>query len=214
MLARFTLTLFPMLDYTHPALAALPAPVQRLARRRFARQGSFARSRPRHLQDDLRTYGLHRYRSLLPLSVSGAWTHYTLRRPDTTWRGPLVHFLVAWSRRDGRTYYAGDPDMPCFHVGMQCYAWLDLLGPRLVVGFEVLRLDAHRHEMEISYLDGGLFRGTQVIAFRAVAGGTEVEHLSYYHSGHWWLDRWLYPWIHHRIVAEHHRQMQAELAGS
>ena len=187
---------------------AYPEKVQELLKARLEKAGQFGSLRTRHLEDDIETYSQQTKKILQPGPLEKVWELYTQRRPDKTWVGPVVNFLFCFSKRDQRLFYSGQEDMPLFHVGMQNFCWLNLLGPRLIVGFEILQMDSERHVLEISYVEGGLYRGTQFLTFSESQGQTQVIHKSYFRSDSRFRDAVLYPFFHNMTTGEHHQYMK------
>ena len=190
---------------------ALPEKVQKLLKDRVQKSGEFSRLRTLHLQDDLHTYSQQNKTILCPGDMETVWKCYTRRRPDETWTGPLVNFLFAYSERSKQFFYPDDQHMPLFHEGMQCYCWLNLWGPRLIIGLKVLRMDQSAKSLEIAYIEGGLYRGTQILSFIPENSQTRIRHLSYYKSKSMLMDMTLYPFFHNWTVGEHHKNMALEL---
>lgn len=197
--------------YQDAAYLRLPSDIQRLVQKRFGSTPNLASAQPLHLQDDLTQYGQHHYTVNLTADPTEVWRFYTAQRIPEAFAGPMVQFVMAYDRQQNRRHWQGEPDAPTFGVGVQIYCSLYIGKPRILIGLEVLRVDAEQHEMEVAYITGGLFRGTQRISLHAKEEGTLVKHHSFYWSGSFWLDRIIYPYFHHRTVGEFHRRARGML---
>lgn len=199
----------PLFDFAR--FQHLPAKVQSLLKDRVQRSGEFSNLKTLHLEDDWKTYNKQQDTIICPGQLEVAWSCYTQRRPAETWQGPLVNFLFSYSEQDNRFYYLDDPEMPPFHEGMQCYCWLKLWGPRLIIGLKILKIDQKNKTLEIAYVEGGLYRGTQILTFLSKQEETQISHISYYKSTSRLMDAMIYPFFHNWTVGEHHQRMVTEL---
>ncbi|MEM7369865.1 MAG: hypothetical protein AAF587_14770 [Bacteroidota bacterium] len=188
-----------------------PPKVQRLLRDRVEKSGDFSTLQTLHIGDDLSQYGKQIKTILCPADLETVWSCYTQRTPTATWQGPLVHFLFAYRDADKQFFYSTDQYVPPFEEGLICYCWLNLWGPRLIIGLKILRIDQGNKELEIAYVEGGLYRGTQILSFSADGEQSRIEHVSYFKSASRLMDATLYPFFHNWTVGEHHEKMAAEL---
>ncbi|MEL6672593.1 MAG: hypothetical protein AAFR61_10390 [Bacteroidota bacterium] len=199
----------PSFDY--PRFQSLPSRVQQLLHERVQKSGDFSQLRTLHLGDDLATYGQQTRTYLLPQPPEVVWHAYTQAHPAEIWQGPMVNFLFAYSPKHADFFYQTDENMPRFYPGLQLYNWLNIMGPRLIVGIQVMDLDQAQKKLEIAYVEGGLYRGTQILSFRPNGPGTKIEHRSYFRSASRLMDASLYPFFHQMTIGEHHRRMKAHL---
>jgi len=187
------------------ALPKAPPKVAQLLRQGLQGFDSLASIKALHLQDDLQTYGKQEEDIFIPHKPDVVWKAYTATHPAESWKGPMVNFLFAFDEAEGEIYYGADPDFPSFKVGMQFYCWLNILGPRLIIGLKLMRLDEEKRLMEIAYIEGGLYRGTQVLSFHPDKGGTRIHHKSYFRSRSPLRDATLYLFFHKKTVGEFHK---------
>lgn len=195
------------LDFDYSKFGHLSPKVLSLLKDRVAKSGDFISLPTLHLEDDIETYSQQLRTYTCPGSVDLVWRAYTEDKPQEVWKGPMVNFLFSYSERDQKLYYPNDPDMPQFHAGQQFYCWLNILGPRLVVGLKLMRMDEEKKELEIAYLRGGMYRGTQILSFHAKGDQTEIIHKSYFRSASRLMDMSLYPFFHSKTTGEHHRSI-------
>lgn len=191
-------------DHPNPKVLAL-------LKKRVAKSGDFISLPTLHLEDDIQTYSKQTNIYTAPGSLADVWKSYTKGKPQEVWKGPMVNFLFSYSERDQKPYYKGDIDMPTFHVGQQFFCWINILGPRLVVGLRLMRMDEEAKELEIAYLKGGMYRGTQILSFAEKGTHTEITHKSYFRSGSWLMDITLYPFFHKLTTGEHHKVIRERL---
>lgn len=189
----------------------LPTKVQSLLKDRVQRSGAFSELKTLHLEDDWQSYNRQEETIICPGKRETVWSCYTHRKPAETWKGPLVNFLFSYSEQGNRFYYLDDPDMPYFHEGMQCYCWLNLWGPRLIIGLKILKIDTATKTLEIAYIEGGLYRGVQILTFVPKQNETEITHISYFKSAYRLMDAMIYPFFHNWTVGEHHQLMAKEV---
>lgn len=185
--------------------------VLELLKDRVGKSGDFMSLPTLHLEDDIETYSKQFKVYSAPGSLEEVWDAYTKDKPQEVWQGPMVNFLFSYSERDQKLYYPGDPDMPTFHQGQQFFCCVNILGPRLVVGLKLMRIDEQKRELEIAYLKGGMYRGTQLLSFASLGTYTEITHKSYFRSASWMMDAFLYPFFHDMTTGEHHRTVREKL---
>lgn len=182
-----------------------------LLKARVEKSGDFVSLPTLHLEDDIESYSKQFKVYCAPGSVEEVWDAYTQDKPQEVWKGPMVNFLFSYSERDQKLYYPDDADMPVFHEGQQFFCLVDILGPRLVVGLKLMRMDEESRELEIAYLRGGMYRGTQVLSFAGKGSYTEITHKSYFRSKSWIMDAVIYPFFHDMTTGEHHRTVKEKL---
>lgn len=188
-----------------------PRKVQQLLKDRVNKSSDFSQLRTLHVGEDLCKYGNQLKTILYPARLEDVWACYTQRKPVNTWEGPLVHFLFAYRDADKSFYYPDDEALPSFEEGLMCYCWLNLWGPRLIIGLKIMRMDEESKQLEIAYVEGGLYKGTQILTFSSEGDQTRIEHLSYFKSASRLMDATLYPFFHNWTVGEHHEKMRQEL---
>lgn len=198
-------------DFDFGRFSHLSPKVLKLLKDRVSKSGDFISLPTLHLEDDIETYGKQLKVFSCPAEVDSVWNAYTKGKPQDVWKGPMVNFLFSFSERDRKLYYFDDPDMPLFHVGQQFYCWLNILGPRLVVGLRLMRMDEKKKELEIAYIKGGMYRGTQILSFEAKGSETSITHKSYFRSANRLMDATLYPYFHNLTTGEHHKSVRESL---
>lgn len=184
-------------------------------KKRFDQKRDFSSFQTLHIGDDLTKYGQQREELLIPYPPNKVWNCYTGDHPAENWAGPMVNFIFAYSPSSKEIIYPNSPFEAAMTPGMQFYCWLNILGPRLVIGLKLLNLDPEKREMEIAYIEGGLYKGTQRLEFREAPNhATRLIHHSYFKSDSWFRDAFLYPFFHRMTVGEFHRRRLQKLKNS
>ena len=196
----------PPFDYQRFFL--LPSKVQSLLKARVEKSRDFSQLRTLHEGDDLSTYDKQIDHFTLNTSPDQAWQRYTTQRPEELWQGPMVHYLFAYSENENRFYYPGDENIPTFQEGMLFFCWLNIMGPRLIIGLKLMKVDHEAKRLEIAYVEGGMYRGLQILSFMEENGHTRIEHESFYKSQSWLMDKTLYPFFHKMTVGEFHARFR------
>ena len=186
----------------------LPLRVQSLLKTRVESSGDFSQLKTLHESDDLNTYHKQTDSFILQTTPEKAWQIYTSQRPEELWQGPMVHYLFAYSENENKFYYPGDEDIPSFQAGMLFYCWLNIMGPRLIIGLKLMKLDQKAKILEIAYVEGGMYRGLQQLSFHNDNDHARIEHESFYKSNSWLMDMTLYPYFHKMTVGEFHQQFR------
>lgn len=201
-----TQTSFDFSKFNH-----LPKKVQKKLKDRIGKSDDFPSLRTLHIGEDLSTYGKQIKILRLPTDVETAWNTYAQRKVDSTWNGPMVNFLFSYSEKNHQFYYKGDPNPPLFELNMQLYCWLNILGPRIIIGLKLLQVDSVNKQLEIAYVEGGLVKGTQQLQFEADGEQSILTHTSYF-QGPSSLFNWvLYRPFHNLTVGELHASMAKDL---
>ena len=103
-----------------------------------------------------------------------------------------------------------------FEKGMKVFVDMSALPPlpwpAMMVGLEIVRLDARRRVVEFRYLEGSPSWGAQVMEFTPERGGTRVLHRTWYRSYSAVVEK-LYPWYHRLMIHRMHAAFARELAG-
>ncbi|MDW3651056.1 MAG: hypothetical protein R8P61_28525 [Bacteroidia bacterium] len=197
-------------DFDYQRFSQLSPKVLNLLKDRVSKSGDFISLPTLHLEDDIENYGKQLKIFRCPGKLEAVWDAYTKGKPQEVWKGPMVNFLFSFSERDKKLYYPDD-EMPLFHVGQQFYCWLNIMGPRLVVGFRLMKVDEEKKELEIAYLKGGMYRGTQILSFAQEGEETTITHKSYFRSANRLMDATLYPFFHKLTTGEHHKAVRENL---
>ncbi|MEO0900023.1 MAG: hypothetical protein AAFY71_26650 [Bacteroidota bacterium] len=199
-------------QFNFEAFQHLPSKVQKLLSSRVKKAGDFSELRCLHQGDSLEAYGKQYDEFAFDHPIDEVWKAYTESQPGESWKGPMVNFVFGYSQQEGSFYYPDQENIPFLQVGMQFYCWLNILGPRLIIGLKLLEADIEKKELAIAYIEGGLYRGVQFIRFKEkTPKQTVVEHESYFKSASWLMDNTLYPFFHKRTVGEFHQRKREQL---
>ncbi|MCI4669546.1 MAG: hypothetical protein MRZ79_15535 [Bacteroidia bacterium] len=198
------------IDYQR--LNKFPPKVITFLEKRFKQNPELSKLRTLHLGDDLTKYGQQSEEILIESSLDKVWTLYTEEHPSKTWSGPMVNFIFAYLPKEDKLMYPSNEEHVKLQIGSQFYCWLNIFGPRLVIGMKLLDLDADRKYMEIAYIEGGLYKGVQSLQFLEEGeNSTKLIHKSYFKSDAAWRDATLYPFFHRMTVGEFHRNKKRKL---
>ena len=91
---------------------------------------------------------------------------------------------------------------------------LDLLGglKKLVVAYEVTKVDDDNKTIQFCYINNGVSEGTQrIILSKTEDGETKGHHNKIYRSQSKIRDKFLYPGFHKMIVKELHKNLMITL---
>ncbi len=145
------------------------------------------------------------------VGVDRLWSVLVDTPPNKVWTGPHVNFALSYSKRD-KKYYPNDEFVPRFHEGLIVVNVLDILGPKVAVALEVLRLDQKSHTIELSYSQGGATDGAQIISLTADGDETVLTHTSYYRGENKFRSNVLYPTFHKMMLKEYYLRIASLIA--
>lgn len=202
-------------DIDFQRLNHIPPQVISFLQKRFAEKKEMSQYKTLHVEDDLTKYGQQTEVLSIPFPVSQVWKAYTAGHPSENWAGPMVNFIFAYAPATDSFLYPDTQLESGMSEGMQFYCWLNILGPRLVIGLKLMKLDPEARIMEIAYIEGGLYKGLQRLEFKeAPADSTQIIHQSYFKSNSQLRDLILYPFFHRMTVGEFHRKKAQLLESS
>ncbi|MEM7659321.1 MAG: hypothetical protein AAF399_24590 [Bacteroidota bacterium] len=199
-----------MLDYAQ--LPAMTSREQAICAARMNRFPQVEGLRCLHEGDDLSTYSQMLEEVQLPFPLAEVWQTYTGQTPEQMWKGPMVRYLFGYDRQEKRHMYAGQEQGGKPQPGQLFFCLLSVGVPIGLVVMELLRLDPERHELELAYVEGGLYRGVQQLSFQEENGQTRVKHVSYYRGESAWVRGLVpYAYLHSKTAGEFHGAMQRKL---
>lgn len=138
------------------------------------------------------------------------WQGYVTANPSISWNGRTVSFGILLKKSPGHVYYDHDV-INGVDTGQVYYLNLNLLLGifNLPVAFEMITVNPEEKIIEFSYLEGNKSVGVQQVKFIDTGNeNVEIIHTSYYKSGSYVRDKWMYPYFHKRIVNDFHRNMR------
>ncbi|NPA68793.1 MAG: hypothetical protein GXO50_09320 [Chlorobi bacterium] len=144
--------------------------------------------------------------------INTVWEKYKTINLKDAYSGNLVSLGFVYSKRKKKIYYADD-NYDGIKEGQIYFIRLNLLGglKRIVVAYEVTRIDDKRKTIRFCYINNGISTGSQQILLHKTENNfTKVEHKTFYKSKSKFRDKHLYPKFHKKVVAElHHNLMKA-----
>ncbi|MEL6196140.1 MAG: hypothetical protein AAFQ77_03720 [Myxococcota bacterium] len=135
-------------------------------------------------------------------SVSADIVRDTLRNspPARLWSGDAKHQLTY--DRNTQTVHLPDDDHPPLTEGMVIVLDLRLVAPvHIPVGFEIVQMDLKSGRMAFGYVRGNRSQGLQRLTIHEDDRQTaRIMHETWYDSGSYVRDRFLYPFFHTRLL--------------
>ena len=145
-------------------------------------------------------------------NINTVWQKYKTISLKDAYCGELVSLGFVYSKNKKKIYYLND-DYEGIHEGQIYFIRLNLLGgfKRIIVAYEVTKIDEKKKMMQFCYINNGVSEGSQrIYLYKTKEGFTKVEHKTFYKSHSKLRDQWLYPKFHKKIVSElHHNLMKA-----
>lgn len=135
------------------------------------------------------------------------WETYVSIDPAKAWAGKMIHFNQLYSRATGEEVFPGQEYTGGMGVGQIIILNLHVFNGivKLTVGHEVMEVDKTKKLIRICYLENSKSEGSQFISFKSLSNGTtEVSHKTFYRSGSWFRDTFIYPYFHTKAINEFH----------
>jgi hypothetical protein len=156
------------------------------------------------------SYRSHHEVFLIRRPVDIVWDIYKTISPVEAWNGDMVSFGLMYGRRTNTLNYLHDS-----FVGMErgqiiilnlCLFWGFL---NIAVAHEVADIDEDKKQIKLCYMAGGASEGSQWITLNKTKEGfTSVDHLTRYKSKSAFRDKYLYPALHTKAIAEFHHNVR------
>ena len=106
--------------------------------------------------------------------------------------------------------YLKDEDYSGIQEGQILFIRLDLLMglKKLVVAYEITKIDAKNKIIQFCYMSNGISEGSQqIILSETDAGYTKITHKTIFKSNSKFRDRRIYPSFHTRVISELHQNL-------
>lgn len=155
----------------------------------------------------------------VPAPVAAVWRLYLTANPLEIWNDLWGQIRAVHVPSKRRTLYPDDlaTRWKRFEKGMKVFIDMAVVplprAPAMMVGLQIVRLDAARRTFEYRYLEGSPSYGKQVLSFKASRRDREVTivtHRTWYRS-HGAIVELLYPLYHDHMIRSMHRKVLAEL---
>lgn len=146
-----------------------------------------------------------------PLEV--VWKAYLHTPPQAAWSAKLVSLGMMYETEQSSFYYRNEP-MPTADVGQLIFINLHLLNGffNVAVAHKIMEINPEAGLIRTCYVESGASAGTQFVRFYALADNqTKVEHLTLYRSKSKFRDKYLYPFLHEKVITEFHRNINHNL---
>ena len=120
--------------------------------------------------------------------------------PEALWQGD-TRYQLSYDRREGRSYAPGDTHPP-LREGLVVVLDLRLVAPvHIPVAFEIVQLAPDEGRMAMGYVRGNQSKGLQRLTIHEDDSRTaRIMHETWYDSGSYIRDRFLYPPLHERLM--------------
>lgn len=161
-------------------------------------------------ESDSTAYRKHFRSFLVEADLEKVWRVYTSISPKDIWRGDMVTFGCQYYRGDNTITYLND-HFEGLNIGQVLFMNLRLLGGliNIPVSHEIMEVNEKEYYIKICYLEKGAAQGTQWIRFsKTPEGFTRVDHETRYRSNSRFRDKYLYPSLHGKAIAEFHRHIR------
>lgn len=139
-----------------------------------------------------------------PLDV--VWDAYLTTPPKNAWSAKLVSLGMLF-QGDRSSFYYRNQLMPAAEVGQLVFINLHLLNGffNVAVAHKIMEINDEKHLIRTCYVESGASAGTQFIRFYALGDNqTRVEHTTLYKSKSKFRDKYLYPFLHEKVITEFH----------
>ncbi len=146
-----------------------------------------------------------------PLDI--VWNAYLKTPPKTAWSAKLVSLGMMYESEHHSFYYQNEP-MPTADVGQLVFINLHLLNGffNVAVAHKIMEINPEAGLIRTCYVESGASEGTQFIRFYALGNNqTKVEHTTLYRSKSRFRDKYLYPFLHEKVITEFHRNINHNL---
>lgn len=140
-------------------------------------------------------------------SLDQVWDRYVTIDPAKAWAGRMIRFNQLYSRESGEEVFPGQEFLGGMGVGQVIILNLHVFrgAIKLIVGHEVMEINKSKNLIRICYLENSKSQGSQYIRFKTLENGkTEVSHHTFYRSGSWFRDKFIYPYFHTKAINEFH----------
>lgn len=142
--------------------------------------------------------------------INTVWNQYKSIDLKQSYGGSLVKFGFLYSKHDNKLIYMKDNEYPGLQEGQIIFIRLDLFRgiKKLVVAYEVTKVDDLNKVIQFCYINNGISEGSQKIMLSETEiGHTKITHRTFFKSDSKFRDRKIYPGFHSRVVSELHNNL-------
>lgn len=151
-------------------------------------------------------FNVHSKSYLFDFKLSEVWQAYQEIQPKDAWNDKIVSFGLLFEENKKELYYVGQT-VPKSSVGQLIYINLHFLHGLLnvAVAHKIMEINDPLKLIRTCYVKDGKSKGTQFIRFYKMnENQTKVEHITFYKSDSKFRDKFLYPWLHAKVIREFH----------
>lgn len=142
--------------------------------------------------------------------LNKVWNTYKSLSLPESYCGQIVSFGFLYSKPQKKLIYLDSKSFKGMKEGQVFFINLSLLGgfKRLIVAYEVTKIDDLNNTIQFCYINNGVSEGTQRIILSATKEGyTKIQHNTVYKSQSAVRDKYIYPRFHKKIVKELHKNL-------
>ena len=176
---------------------------------------SFDELNPTGIDDnDSLSYSYQYETYYLKEDINKVWKSYKNISLPEIYSGHIVSLGFMYSKKKKKIFYIDRNNYEGMREGQGFFINLDLLGglKRLVVSYEITKVDDDSKTIQFCYINNGVSEGTQrIILSKTEDGHTKVQHNTIYRSQSKIRDKFLYPGFHKMIVKELHKNLMITL---
>lgn len=168
-------------------------------------------------QESDKSYHQHLETYCYDQPLDQVWDSYVKIDPAKAWAGKMIRFNQLYSRASGEEVFPGQVFLGGMGVGQVIILNLRVFrgAVKLIVGHEVMEVDRSKKLIRICYLENSKSQGSQFIRFETLKNGkTEVSHETFYRSGSWFRDKFIYPYFHTKAINEFHGNVRRTILES
>lgn len=150
--------------------------------------------------------------------LAAVWRAYSTTNPLSIWSGPRARVVAVHVPSTGETLdrAALATRWRRFERGMKVFLDMAVLPlalvnfPAVMVGLEIVRLDARAKGVEFCYLEGSLCYGRQTLDFHSSGAVTTIAHRTWYRGVNA-LVECTYPFYHELMIRGMHEAFRRQI---
>ena len=145
----------------------------------------------------------------LNATVEKLWKAYTQIPPRVSWCGRKLCFSFSYNQSTKKFHYPNDHYDGLKESQLIFIEVRFLFGLiKLAVTHQVNKISEKAKTIKLCYMEGGASSGSQILSFERISDDkTRVTHRTYYKSNSNFRDKYLYPFLHERIINQFHQNV-------
>lgn len=164
--------------------------------------------------NDTSSYSYQYETYYLKEDINKVWKSYKNIALPEIYSGHIVSFGFMYSKKKREIFYIDSDSYDGMGEGQVFFINLDLIGglKKLVVAYEVTKVDDENKTIQFCYINNGISEGSQrIILSKTEDGLTKVQHNTIYKSQSRIRDKFIYPRFHRKVVKELHKNLMITL---